>query len=69
MWALSSQCHLPCQECWDPSDLSDLDNIEEVINNELLSLPNPQSGDGDGNQGGGGLWSLLLLVQSWPLRG
>ena len=54
MQALSSLCHLPCQECWDPSDLSDLDNMEEAIDNELQSLSNPQSGDGDGNQGDGG---------------
>ena len=41
MKALSSWCHLLCQECQDPSDLSDLDDIEEAIDNELLSLLNP----------------------------
>ena len=40
------------------SDLSDLDDIKEVMDNELLSLSNPQSGEGEGNQGDGGLWSL-----------
>ena len=35
--------------------------------NELLSLSNQQSGEGDGNPGGGGLWSLQHLLQSWPL--
>ena len=49
MWPPSSQCHLPHWECQDPSDLSDLDDIKEAINNELLLLSNPQSGEGDGN--------------------
>ena len=49
MWALSSQCCLPHWECWDPSDLSDLDDIKEAVDNELLSLLNHQSGEGDGN--------------------
>ena len=69
MWAPSSQCHLPDQECQDPSDLSDLDNIEEAIDNELLSLSTPQSGEGEGNWGDGHLWSLQHLLQSWPLGG
>ena len=69
MQAPSSLCHLPHQECWDPSDLSDLDDMEEAIDNELWSLSNPQSGDGDGNWGDGGLWSLQHLLQSQALRG
>ena len=68
MWAPSSQCHLPHWECWDPSHLSDMDDIDEAINNELLSLSNPQSGEGDGNQDSGSLWSIQCLLQSWPLR-
>ena len=51
MWAPSSQCHLPHLECLVPSDWSDLDDIKEVIDNELLLLSNPQSGEGEGNQG------------------
>ena len=51
MQAPSSQCHLPHLEHLDPSDQSDLDDIEEVIDNELLLLSNPQSGEGEGNQG------------------
>ena len=47
-----------------PSDLSDMDDINEAINNELLSLSNPRSGEGDGNQGGESLWSLQCLLQS-----
>ena len=35
------------------SDLSDMDDINEAINNELLSLSIPWSGEGDGNQGSG----------------
>ena len=58
IWAPSSQCHLPCLECQDPSDLSDQDDINKVVDNEFLLLSNPQSREGDGNQGGGGLWSL-----------
>ena len=49
MWAPSSQCHLPPLGCQDPSDLSDLDNIKGAIDNELLSLSNPQSREGEGN--------------------
>ena len=51
MPAPSSQCHPPHLQCLDPSDQSDLDNIEEAINNELQSLSNPQSGEGEGNWG------------------
>ena len=69
IWALSSQCHLPCWEGWDPSDLSDMEDINEAINNKLLSLLNPRSREGDGNQGAGSLWSLWHLLQSWPLGG
>ena len=47
----SSQCHLPHLECLDLSDQSDLDDIEEVIDNELLSLSNPWSWEGEGNPG------------------
>ena len=49
MWAPSSQYHLPHWECQDPLDLSGLDDIEEAIDNELLLLLNPQSGEGEGN--------------------
>ena len=55
MWAPSSQCHLPHLEHLDPSDWSDLDNIKEAINIKLWSLSNPWSGEGEGNQGDGGL--------------
>ena len=58
MQAPSSLCHLPHWECQYQSDLSDLDDMEEAINNELQSLSNPQSREGDGNQGDGGLWSF-----------
>ena len=69
MWAPSSQCCLPLWECWDPSDLSDLYDIKEAVDNELLSFLNPWSGEGEGTWGDGGLWSLWCLLQSWPLRG
>ena len=58
MQAPSSQCCLPLLGCWDPSDLSDLDGIKEAVDNELWSLLNPWSREGEGNQGDGGLWSL-----------
>ena len=41
MQVLSSQCYLPLQECWDLSILSDLDDIKEAINSELLLFSNP----------------------------
>ena len=65
---VSSQCHLPHLECLDPFEQSDLDDIEDVIDNELLLLSKPQSGEGEGNLGGWGLWSLLLLLHSQPLE-
>ena len=49
MQAPSSQCCLPCLGCLDLSDLSDLDDIKEAIDNELQSLLNPRSGEGEGN--------------------
>ena len=48
---VSSQYHLPHLECLDLSEWSDLDNIKEVIDNELLSLSKPWSGEGKGNLG------------------
>ena len=48
----SSQHHLPHLECPDLSDWSDLDNIKDIVDNELLLLLNPQSGEGEGNRGG-----------------
>ena len=51
MWGPSSQHCLPHLEHLDPSDQSDLDNIEEVVNSELWSLSNPWSGEGEGNRG------------------
>ena len=69
MQAPSSLCHLPHQECQDLSDLSDLDNMEEAVENELQSLSNPQSGEGNGKWGDGGLWSLQHLLRSQPLGG
>ena len=69
MWALASPHHLPCWGCWEPSDLSDSDDIDEAVNTELLSLSNPQSGDGEGDWGGGSPWSLLHWLQFQPLGG
>ena len=37
----SSQCPLPHLEHLDPSEQSDLDDIEGVVDNELLSLLKP----------------------------
>ena len=34
----------------DPSDLSDLDDIEKAIDNELLLLLKPKSGEGEGTK-------------------
>ena len=65
---VSSQCHLPRLECLDPSEWSDLDDIEDVIDNKILSLLKPWSGEDEGNLGDLGLWSLLLLLCSQPLE-
>ena len=48
---VSSQHHLLCLEHLDLSEQSDLDDIEEAINNELLSLSKPWSGEGEGDLG------------------
>ena len=64
----SSECCLPHLECLDPSEWSDLDNTEGVVDNELLSLLKPWSGEGEGNLGDQGLWSLCLLLHSQPLK-
>ena len=42
--------------------------MEDAVEIELLSLSKPQSGEGDGNLGDCGLWSLLLL-HPWPWEG
>ena len=45
---VSYQCHLPCLEHLNLSEWSDLDNIEDIVDNELLSLLKPWSGEGEG---------------------
>ena len=66
---VSSWCHLPHLECLDLSEWSDLDDIEDDVDNELLSLSKPQSREGKGNLGDWGLQSLHHLLHSWPLDG
>ena len=44
----SSWCHLPCLEHLGLSEQSDLDDIEDVVDNELLLLSKPWSGEGKG---------------------
>ena len=48
---VSSWCCLPHLECLDPSEQSDLDDIEDIIDNKLLSLSKLQSREGKGNLG------------------
>ena len=43
---VSSQCHLPCLECLDSSEWSNLDDIEDIIDNELLSISKSWSREG-----------------------
>ena len=43
--------------------------IKEAVDNELLSLLNTRSREGEGNWGDRGLCSLQHLLQSWPLGG
>ena len=59
---VSSWCLLSHLEHLDPSEWSDWDDIEDAIDNELLSLSKPQSGEGEGNLGDQGCWSLCLLL-------
>ena len=46
---VSYWCLLPHLECLVPSEQSDWDDIEDAVDNELLSLSKPQSGEGEGN--------------------
>ena len=62
MWAPVSLCHLPHQECCEPSDWSDWEDTEEAVNTELLSLSNPWSGMGEGGWG----WNSLQSHHCWP---
>ena len=48
---VSSWCLPPHLEHLDPSEQSDQDDIEDAIDNELLSLLKPQSGEGERKQG------------------
>ena len=48
---ISSWCCLPHLEHLDPPDWSDLYNIEDVVDNELLSLSKPQFREVEGNRG------------------
>ena len=43
--------------------------MEDAVEIELLLLSKPQSGEGDGNLGDRGLWSLLLLLHCKPWEG
>ena len=63
---VSSWCLLPHLECLDLSEWSDQDDIEDAIDSELLSLSKPWSGEGEGNLGDQGCWSLHLLLCPWP---
>ena len=46
---VSSQCCLLHLECLDLPELSNLDNMEEVVDIELLSLSEPRFGEGKGD--------------------
>ena len=48
---VSSWCLLSHLESLDLSEQSDQDDTEDTIDNELLSLSKPQSGEGEGNLG------------------
>ena len=48
---VSSRCLLPRLEHLDLSEQSDWDGTEDAVDNELLSLSKPWSGEGEGNQG------------------
>ena len=51
------------------SERSNWDNTEDAIDNEPLLLSIPWSGEGKGNWGGQGHWSLHLLLCPWPWEG
>ena len=48
IWAPASPHCLPLWGCWEPSDKSDSNDIDEAVNTKLLPLSNPWSGDGNG---------------------
>ena len=43
--------------------------LKDAMDIELLSLLKPWSGEGEGNQGDRGRWSLHLLLCPRPLEG
>ena len=51
------------------SEQSDWDDIEDAIDNELLSLSKPWLGEGEGNMGDQGHWSLNFLLCPQPWEG
>ena len=50
IWPPGSLWHWPWCVCLEPTDLSDLDDTDEEVDIELLSLSNPQSGEGEGDE-------------------
>ena len=66
---VSSQCLLPHLEHLDPSKHSNQDDIEDTVDTEILSLLKPWSGEGEGNLGDRGHWSLHLLLCPQPWEG
>ena len=66
---ISSRCLRSRLECLDPSERSKQDDIEDAMDIELLSLLKPWFGEGEGNQGDRGHWSLHLLLCPRPLEG
>ena len=66
---VSSWCLLSHLEHLDPSEQSDPDDIKDTVDNELLSLLKPRSGEGEGNLGDQGHWSLHLLLCPQPQEG
>ena len=66
---LASPCCLPLWGCQEPSEWYDSEDIDKAVSTELLLLSNPLYGDGNGVSGGQSPWSLLSLLQFWPLEG
>ena len=59
-----SWCLLSHLECLDPPERSDWDDTEDAIDNELLSLSKPWSGEGEGNRGD---WVAGLFISYYAL--
>ena len=65
MWPPGSWWHWPQCWCLEPPDLLDLNETDELVDTELMSLSNPWSHEGEEDGVGATQGSCHLWPQSW----